>query len=400
MTLDPGIAIKGLEHAYGPFLKASKWVVHKTHLALFRLRDRKPPLNEPTAIGIAYFTLGGSISKAISYRNINTKQIFIACIRKESDEAFEYTVHILEKMGGAFIELWCSDSTSAIIDHENFNVIDINNDGVKELVYEVSSYGSGAGSRSLYVYSTEKKELYEITEYDNYSDAAAPPACPIIMNLGDDERLKQAIIRYASTRGYLKEPEPIDFDNPRYAIQRWHKENGIKRNGVVKIHIYSGEPVYGASISAELDSREIRWVAYFKGPLYGVLKDSREHFIAYSPAWVYEWVNCLAFDGSLLWGGIHCRAGLLAFDYRSKRLYHYISFRGVALPDTNELSIVEGQLIIDTLAEGRFVLPLNNYHDFETCKPYINCRVFQPHTPEFCSDKDPDFMNQSGDNAL
>jgi hypothetical protein len=388
-----GEALQIIKFIGSPAIKGTRWSIKEGRQLWFRLRDKKPPLDETSALNVAYSYLGGSIASAISYRNINSKHTFIAAVHRESDEAFEFEVSVLERIGRAYIKIWNSQSFGGL-DPASFNVIDINRDGVKEIVFEQSGFGSGAGTKSFYVYSTDKRTLYEITEYYNYSDATSPRACLIELNVGDDEKFASAITDYATTRGFLGEAEPVDFDKPEYAIERWHKENGAKRTGVVKVHFFEGEPSFGSSMAGKLDTPDITWISVFKGPLYGYVKSKNQHFIAYSPAWVYEWINAMAFDGHLLWCGIHTRAGLFSFDPGTNHLNHYISYDNHALPRAEEISFADGILILN----DEIGLPTNDLSRFETCASY--CRLTEPHIRQSCSAKLPDLTDLISSNEL
>ncbi len=341
--MDASTIISVLQLIFSPAIKVSKVIANGARQRYFKWHEKKQAAGRITALRIARATLGGSIIVAIPFRNINSKTPFLAVIRKEHDEEFNGRAYILEQVGGAYSQLWVSDEIYGVSDQDVIEVVDLDNDGIKEIAFESSSFGSGAGTKRLYVYSIKQKQLFEVTEFYNYSIAGTPMVSPEI-NAGTNEKFRQAIINYATGRGFLQGNEPVDYEDPKFSIDRWHKENGDKRAGKVSIHLYKGRPVYGASITDELDTRDVVWIAYFKGPLFAYIKSKDKHFIPYSPKWVYEWVKSLADDGHQLWFICHCIPGLFSFDYQSNVLKHYCEYAGHPLPDGDEI-ILDGNIL-------------------------------------------------------
>lgn len=364
---------KILDWTYNPLLKGLKWSAKKTQLHWFRLKDRKSPFDETKAIQLAYSVLGGSVAQAISYRNHKSKNLFIAAIRGSSDEAYDFRVYILEQLGKTYKVIWSSEELYFNSEGISLEARDIDGDGIKEIIYEQESYGSGAGSKSLIVYSMNDNRVYHITENYNWSDSTSPNAL-IEMDLGDEEITKQGIIECAVRRGFLQEGEPVDFDNPKFAINRWHKENGSKLNGIIKTHLYDGLPPHKSSIGDVLETKSITWTSFFKGPLYGYIKSDDKHFIAYSPAWVYEWVKCLASDGKHLWFGVHCLPGLFSFDYERHLLTRFCAFANSPLPEIRELTFISNKLVLNEIIE----ISAENIHRLERCKE--SCFFAEEHT--------------------
>ena len=70
----------------------------------------------------------------------------------------------------------------------------------------------------------------------------------------------------------------IDFDSPDFAAARWHLENADAKEGIVKLHFYRGRPRCSASISQQLSG-----------------------FVAYSPAWTYNWAIAATYCRDALW---------------------------------------------------------------------------------------------------
>lgn len=233
------------------------------------------------------------------------------------------------------------------LDGKNLEVKDVDCDGHREVILEYESRGTGAGTRVLMVYSTRRRQLLRLSEYRSWQNLAGPTAAEVSIEPDDDPEAVAVLEAEAKRRGFLQAATPIDLDSPKFSIQRWHKENGANPVGQIRIHCYPGRPPYGSTVMDECDTGDIVWIAQFKGPLFGYVKSQDEHFIAYSPAWFYNWPECLAFDGVRLWFGVHCKKGIMCFRPADNNLALVDSFRGGSLPEVNELRIEGGNLVLN-----------------------------------------------------
>jgi hypothetical protein len=378
--MDAGSTLAALEAIAAPALRAGKWAWRKMRHAHFRWKNKKSPLDEIDAIRVARSTLGGSVIAAVPFRNLGSSANYLAVARKSSDEDSDVRIYLLEQVGRAYVSKWASHKLMSYFDRDNLFVTDIDGDGSKEIAFEVESYGSGSGVKSLFVYSPRRSVLAEVSEYYNYSDASAPEIDPIKIDVGDDEQFRQYIVKFAHERGMLQGNEPVDYDLPKFAVIRWHKENGDKRSGRVRMHLYPGEPLCGSSVTAELDTGEIAWTSYFKGPLYGYVKSRDRHFIAYSPKDVYEWVVSLTFDGKLLWFFCHMVHGLFSYDPEANYLRHYSGYAGMLLPDCYELRMYNGQLAL--MVDEDRGLVIQDTSSLMECNQV--CLLNEPHLPKEC----------------
>src|ERR1700740_968337 len=114
----------------------------------FQRRTRKPPLDDATANQVAYSVLAGDIMCAKSYRNMDSPHVFVAVMRRTSERDNDPKVYVLEQMGKAFKVAWKSDplhSTHPL----TLDVLDVDGDGNREVIFEDQSYGTGGGSRRL-----------------------------------------------------------------------------------------------------------------------------------------------------------------------------------------------------------------------------------------------------------
>ncbi len=139
------------------------------------------------------------------------------------------------------------------------------------------------------------------------------------------------------------------------------------------MHLYEGKPVYPEACTHwTLDEGDHIWRANFKGPLFGYIKSRDQHFIPYSPQWVYEWVKSLADDGKRLWFVCHCIAGLFSFDDEKNVLNHYCGYAGYPLPDGEGLTHQDDGLVFHTLNssyEPGDIIVIENFDDLMECRP-------------------------------
>lgn len=364
-----------------PAVKAGRWLTHKLKLGLFRWQDKRRFFDRQLAIRLSLAALGGSVISARPFNNFSSPRQYLAVVRKEADDAHESRIHILERVGEAYTQIWASEPLWCF-DPSTFEVTDIDSDGCKEVIFEESSFGTGAGTKCLHIYSLSKKQFYDVTEYYNFADVSRPVSYPVI-TAGDDESTRLKIITFAHSRGFLQAKELPDFDNPAFAVLRWHKENGDKRGGKVNFHFYPGMPAYKSSVVAESESEDIIWRSYFKGPLYGYCKAEQMHFIPYSPQWRYEWVKGLASDGNRIWFVCHGISGLFSFDLDNSTLKRYCGYENAALPEIENLSYANGSLFI-VVANNQSVV-LADIRKLIECADY--CRSNIAHLSGACSHK-------------
>jgi hypothetical protein len=313
---------------------------------VFKLRNRKPPLNDAKAKQAATSVLGGDVPTAISFRNISTEHILIAALRRSSEKDFDWRVFLLEQLGSTFQIVWKSDMLCSFTKSQ-IEVQDIDGDGNCEVIYEDQSFGTGGGSRSLYVYFPDSRKLHSLTESLNWQSLSGPVSPEVRIEPQGDAKLVSQIERVASTRGFLKPSTEIDFDKPEFAAQRWHKENGKFPQGKIKIHYYQGLPHILSTLVATIRASDRVWFSFFKGLLveYDPVKD--QHFVVYSPAWFYNWVKCMSFDGERLWCGAHCMNGLISYEPRTGVLAKYEKYQGKDLPEIENISSESGTLILN-----------------------------------------------------
>jgi hypothetical protein len=189
--------------------------------------------------------------------------------------------------------------------------------------------------------------MFSVTESLNWQNRAGPVSPEIEIKPEDAHGMVRVLEAVARSHGYLRPGEVVDFDSPEFSVQRWHKENGTRTSGIIRLHRFQGYPPCKASVAATLDTGTILWISLFKGPLIGYERLNDQHFVAFSAAWSYNWAKSLAFDGQILWFGSHCKKGLMSFRPSDSRLESYESLAGTPLPDVETLELDDGVLVLN-----------------------------------------------------
>lgn len=365
-----------------PAISASKWTYNKSRLIWFRLKTKRFWIDGEKALKAAQITLGGSVISAIPFYNFGSKKRYIAALRKNFDDSDISQIFLLEKVGGSYLEIWHSEELS-FFDEDTFKVDDITGEGFKSITFAEESWGSGAGTRYLYIYSTQNNQLSEIIEQYNYSSAGTPDYFPEV-KAGEDENIRQQLIDYAVTRGFLAEIELPDFTNPKFAIHRWHKENGEKLIGKIKTYRYEGEPNYGSSITEIAEIGDIRWVAYFKGALFRYDKSKNHHYVVFSPSWVYEWVTSFVADEKKIWFVCHGVPGLFLYNHESQTLNRFCGYDNSPIPEIGEISVGNKEFILYSEIKNKTIEIL----DLDNLMPCNSqCVFIEPHLPYDCFER-------------
>ena len=313
---------------------------------IWRSLINKPPYPESKAKEIAYSVLAGYVMRAISFRNFDSERVLIAVTRRSSEQGFDSNAYLLEQIGSTFRVIWESNRVYGL-DGESLDVKDLDHDGYKEIVFESRSIGTGAGSTTLAVYLTDQRKLLTLTETLNWQNLAGPQSPEVTIDPPQDPVAIKLLELAAKGRPLLQLAAPIDFEDSKFSVQRWHKDNGPNPVGEIKTHLYPGRPAYGSSVAAECDAGEILWISHFKGPLFGYLKSEDKHFIAYSPAWFYNWAKSLAYDGERLWFGVHCRNGLMYFKPNNHFLGSLEAIDNQPLPEVEDVQVENRTLILN-----------------------------------------------------
>src|SRR5713226_10417070 len=179
-----------LQAIWAPASRLFAAIGSEVRLQLFLLRDKKPPIDEITAMQFSAAVLSGHIDRAIAHRNIDSDHIFIAVARRESQSHHSSQIHVLEQFGNTYRPIWSSE---ALWDNTGLHVDDINRDGSKEIIFTEESFGTGAGTRVMTVYSLVRNQVCQIREIYNWEDAAGPVSPRIEIDPCPDRRFLRAV---------------------------------------------------------------------------------------------------------------------------------------------------------------------------------------------------------------
>lgn len=329
------IAIKIGEYLLKPLV----WVWKYLRLQFFRLRDLHPPYNASEAARIAHAVLAGSIVEAVSFRAFGSRNSFITAVRAESDNRVDLRVYVLQQAGETFITKWTSDILYGLCT-PIIEIVEVLNNGYKEIAFIEEGWGNSGGSRKLSVYSHSLKKLFEIVESQYWANASGPIS-PTVEITGDpDGEYMHGLERLALRHGFLKIGPLPDLEDPKFAIQRWHKENGEMPNGTVSIRYFSGICRLSiGSVVQELNTPDVLFVAYFKGPIIGYPHASNNWFVAYSPANIYDWAKVMIYEKGNVWFGRHCQPGLCLFRLEPPILKCFTHYAGNQMPEISSLEL-------------------------------------------------------------
>jgi hypothetical protein len=302
--------------------------------------SRQPPLSYDVAKEIAYVTIASQIEDAIPYRNIDSDKIYIAVLYTPREYGFGSKVAVLEQVGQSYRMLWQSEE---IIFRADLEVTDFDKDGYQEVIFRGADWGTGAHTFYLVVYSHRYHNSYTISEFVNSQNLAGPIIPEIKFHQEPPKDFKIPLEEFAIRKGFLQAPPKIDWNDPKYAIPRWHRDNGANPRGKISVVFFHGTPPppitnvrsaasmdlsklpFGSGIIASLDDGKIIWSSYFKNPLVGYIKESNQWFIAYSPPNFYYWATSLAYDGKRLWFGVHSLDVIFSFEYQTMQLFAHHS---------------------------------------------------------------------------
>ncbi|HEX6981293.1 MAG TPA: hypothetical protein VF181_00895 [Balneolaceae bacterium] len=300
-----------VEKIFSVFPKVWRWIRYQW----FKLFVNKTPYTKKEAKQIAYGVLSGHIDNAISFRNIDERRPYILVEVRSSVEDHDYKFVLLKKMGNTFIQDWEFERVLLVTDYE---IVDIQKNGYHNFAFIEQSAGSGADTKILNIVDLINKRHIKIIEHIDHTSPKNPHSPEVTFEPNDiDKKQLPKIEEYAASKGLFNQNK-VDFSKPEHAIQNWHRMNGEISEGEVKLRFYSGEPVYGASISDTLDFEHIKWTAYFKGPLFGYLKNEDKHFVAYSPSWTYNWPKRLKGTPKKVHFEIHSGEVKLTFELDGK----------------------------------------------------------------------------------
>lgn len=287
--------------------------------------------------------------RAIEYAEPGTGALRVAAVRRTSAKDLDVRVHLLEAVGATYRCIWSSsDDLFSFSDARLLEAEDIDHDGVCELIFSDSMYGTHQRSNFLYIYFPGRKQLFLLSEHSNPSWFPEPPTPSLVFEPEPPGEVREAIIAAATARGFLRFVEE-DLDHPESAMRRWFRDNGHAPSGTIVVHEYDGLPAWGPNATCILVVGDAVWYAFFKGPLVHYDRRRDRHYVAYAPADRYNWAKSPVWDGASLWFAIHIEAGLGRFHEASKILQRIEQVGDLVLPEVGELTFDddERRLIIN-----------------------------------------------------
>ncbi len=207
----------------------------------YKRKSKKLPISEEDAKAIAYATVGGQIEKAIPYQNFESKKINIAVSYKPDEDRHATSVAVLEQVGESYRILWKEWWS---IFEVNLEVEDIDNDGMQEVIVKTFSWGTGAHTVFLIVYSQHDNVAYTVTEHTERQNLARSIIPEINIKPEPPSVFKRALEACAVKRGFFKTRPEIDWDDVSNAIPRWHRDNGPNPSGKIIVLFYDGSPPF------------------------------------------------------------------------------------------------------------------------------------------------------------
>lgn len=245
------------------------------------------PYNTEEAYRIAYSVLSGNIDKAFSYKNNINNNTYIVVVKNDDYNELTRDICVLKKVGNTFMKYWENNYIGYLSD---VKVVDINNDGVGEVYFLIEYSGTAGGGKTISFFFTELNQCYQVEEYHYWGNSSGPINPNITFNPNNNEKVIDYIIGYIEDNDLLHF-EKVSFEDPKYAVQKWHHDNGTIKEGMINITYYDGKPLYKGVITKSFETDNYEFVAYHKGPLFCYIKDANEHFVVYSPRNMYNWIT-------------------------------------------------------------------------------------------------------------
>lgn len=261
----------------------------------------------------AHAVLGGRLSDLRLWRDESRKLYMAASISAQLDDGGQ--IQVLQQTGLTFRKVWASEDL--LSPPEKIDFIDIDSDGVPELLFEESSLGRLGGDRRLTIYFPRRRLAFRFTE--SWTRGPAVPVAPSVSIEPEiDDALLQQIEPTLMSRGFLQGVADYDPDSPKYAPQRWHMDNSGP--GKLTVHFFHGAPVCLGSVVATLDAGGYEWIAEFKGALYAYDAKRARHFVVFSAEDFYNWPKCLAYHDGVLWFGVHMEPAIYSYNINKRLL--------------------------------------------------------------------------------
>jgi hypothetical protein len=309
-------------------------------------------ISQEEALAVARQNIGADTVDAIPFRNIDSDQQYIAVITKTPDDERPgcvppvWTVHLLEGTEGMYHEVpdlrmkACDFKGVPNVDYSTyegnhfpewyrkklFSVIDVDDDGNKEVHSVVREGGMGSGY-------TFRVDVYSSLERRHYWLAAVGEFSSPMLTYDTSTNLAQN----SKVAGWMQEKaRNLTFNKPvgktttpdeqerlyKEAVEEWLRANGRGfYEGKVDVREHPGDiPSLGSTVACSVDDEGFRWLSYFKGALFGYDESRHTYFVVYVPYSEYGWVDRMVAGKRYLWLEVGTNDGILAFDKESRAL--------------------------------------------------------------------------------
>ena len=318
-------------------------------------------MSQAEAMEVANMHIEADAFDAIPFRNVGSERQYIAVLAKsdpyqQSQGYLGYeTVYLLEGSGSLYQKrnLGLFEFSRA-----GFGVIDVDDDGYRE-IYTVSKTGGSSGyGFTVRVYDTLDDETYSLDSWGTYSDPALEFS--FSENVPQKKGLEQWLLRKGNEHNHFYK----NGDEHSAAIEDWlktHRRGFYK--GQLTIHEFPGEiPPIEATVMCAVDDGEFEWISYFRGHVLGYDKSGDAYFVLYVPIYGLAYVPTMVSGEQYLWLGTCIEHGILAYNKDS----HILEIvPAPELAETSDYSELYLRVEDTTLFDGRTRLTLPDHIDVE-----------------------------------
>lgn len=263
--------------------------------------ERYLNISREEALGIAKERVGARIIQVVPFRNRDSSHQYIAVLDAvpiSIGDPFPYpkaAVKVLEGDEDIYQVLETELKVGDMFGPLRFGVLDVDQDGNKEIYTITRDGGTGWYGFQIQVYDTLTHEYYTLQGGGSYSDPS--PEVEFSANTKEKKNLANWFRQEAAKLNLNVEKSEYDK-----AIQAWLRDNGRGfYEGQLKVRYFDGELTIGSTALCTVDDGEYIWRSYFKGAVLGYDKTKDASFVVYVPDNAYEWVSYLVSGKQYLW---------------------------------------------------------------------------------------------------
>lgn len=304
-----------------------------------RWRQRDLPATAETE-KLAFAALGGQIDRTIPYLDVSNDHLRVIALRRSTVRSADLGLFLLERFGGSMRVVWQSDAKTWLTHASKIEVADMDGDGVHEVYFSTSSFGSGAGSAELFCLKPDLNKICSVTWNYDWQNWDAPPLPRIMAGDETDTATLRMLESIAGKMSLAGGERDLDLNKPQNAVLRWHRDNGNLTSGRILTHEYSGVPDYQSTELARLNADGKVFSAHFKGPVICSNPTAKTYFVLWAPGNIYHWPTALAYSAKFLFIGTRGQ-GVLRYNFGSGLLVQLKSFSARDFLEVEQLSLIE-----------------------------------------------------------